>query len=252
VENNSSSRNLPPSPNIFTTDRQYATWTILAAIGLVPIALAGVACGLVIMRAFGVTVNPQHLNLWAALTVQVFGYMFLAPYVLFVLRALWGGSLAQLGFARPALWQIAVALLGAIAMIVVVTGLGQLVQVILHVHHEQQAVQIFRSIRDPRLALYFALIVTLATPFAEELTFRVFILNAARRFMPVWSAAIVSGGLFALAHGDPILFIPLAAGGLVLCYVYIRTQNAWMSMITHACFNGFTLLVLFLAPKSTL
>ncbi|MBV9149448.1 MAG: CPBP family intramembrane metalloprotease, partial [Candidatus Eremiobacteraeota bacterium] len=63
-------------------------------------------------------------------------------------------------------------------------------------------------------------------------------------------SAVVSGALFAVAHQDPFLMIPLAAGGIILCYVYVRTGNAWMSMITHACFNGFTLAVLFIAPKS--
>ncbi|MBV8364492.1 MAG: CPBP family intramembrane metalloprotease [Candidatus Eremiobacteraeota bacterium] len=251
MENNSSSPSSPPSPTTFTTDREQALWTILAAIGLIPIALAGVAFGLLLYRAFGGALNPRQVSLWAALTAQLFGYLFLIPYVLFVLRRLWRSSFLQLGFSRPSWRQIGIALLGALAMIIVVTALGQLMQGLLHVHHEQQAVQIFRSIRDPRLALYFSLIVTVATPITEELTFRVFIFNAARRFFPIWPAAIVSGGLFALAHQDPILIIPLGAGGLILCYVYVTTRNAWMSMVTHACFNGFTLAILFIAPKST-
>ena len=250
MENNSSSSSSPQSPTTFTTDREQATWTILAAIGIVPVAIAGVVFGFVLILAVGGNLNARHLSLGALLTAQLFGYLFLAPYVLFVLRALWRGSFAQLGFTWPSLRQIGVALLGAVVMIIVVTLLGQLVQTILHVHHEQQAVQIFRSIHNPRLALYFALVVTVAAPITEELTFRVFIFNAARRFMPLWGSAVVSGALFAVAHQDPFLMIPLAAGGIILCYVYMRTGNAWMSMITHACFNGFTLAVLFIAPKS--
>ncbi len=250
MENNSSSPSSPPSPTTFTTDRQQATWTVLAAVGIVPVAIAGVAFGFLLIVAFHGSLNARHLSLWSLLTAQLFGYVFLAPYVLFILRALWRDSFARLGFTWPSFGQIAVALAGAVAMIVVVAALGQLVQAILHARHEQQAVQIFRSIRNPRLALYFTLVVTVAAPITEELTFRVFIFNAARRFLPISGAALVSGGLFAVAHQDPFLLIPLTAGGLILCYVYIKTTNAWMSMITHACFNGFTLLVLFIAPKS--
>ena len=250
MENNSSSPSSPSSPTTFTTDRENATWTVLAAVGIIPVALAGVAFGFILIYAFHGSLDARHLSLWSLLTAQLFGYLFLAPYVLFVLRALWRGSFAQLGFVRPSLWQIGVALIGAAAMIVIVAALGNLVQAILHVHHEQQAVQIFRSIHNPRLALYFALVVTVAAPFTEELTFRVFIFNAARRFLPIWAATVVSGALFAVAHQDPYLLVPLTAGGMILCYVYIRSRNAWMSMITHACFNGFTLAILFLAPKS--
>jgi uncharacterized protein len=251
VENNSSSPSSPQSPTTFTADREQATWTILAAIGIVPVVLAGVVFGFVLIFALGGNLNARHLTLGALLTAQLFGYLFLAPYVLFVLRTLWRGAFAQLGFAWPSLRQIGVALLGAAVMIVVVALLAQRGQIILHAHHEQQAVQIFRSIHNPRLALYFAFVVTVAAPITEELTFRVFIFNAARRFMPLWASALLSGTLFALAHQDPFLIVPLAAGGIILCYVYVRSGNAWMSMITHACFNGFTLAVLFIAPKST-
>jgi membrane protease YdiL (CAAX protease family) len=242
---------LPPSPTPSIADRQLGAWTILAAVGIVPVAIGGAALGFLLIALLHGGIDARHISLATLLTAQLFGYVFVAAYVLFLITALWRRSLADVGFRTPSLVQIGTALAGAAAMIVVVTSLAQLVAAIAHVHHEQQAVQMFRAIRDPRLAIYFALVVTLAAPIVEELTFRVFIFNAARMAARFWAAALLSGALFALAHADPYLLVPLTAGGVILCYVYVRTGNAWMSMITHACFNGFTLAVLFIAPRNT-
>ncbi len=250
MEKNSSLRSSPPSPIHSSADERSAAWTILAAVGLIPIALAGFAVGFLLFAAVRGPVDPLHPSVAALLTGQLFGYAFLAPYVLFTITALWQRSLADLGFRTPSGSQIGTALAGAAAMILVVTVLSELVQLIAHVHHEQQAIALFRAIHDRLMAIYFALVVAVAAPVVEELTFRVFIFNAVRRVAPFWPAAVVSGALFAFAHADPFLLVPLAAGGVILCYVYVRTGNAWMSMITHACFNGFTLAVLFIVPRS--
>ena len=253
MEKNSISLSSPPSPTRSSADRRETIWLIAAAIGIAPVALAGAAIGLLLSGAFSRgDVGIRHLSVWMLVTAQMSGYLFLSAYVLLIIKNIWRRSFAELGFAVPSLRQVGTALLGAAAMIVVVTLLAQLVQTLSHARHEQQAVQIFRMIHDRTLVAYFALMATLAAPFTEELTFRVFIFNVGRRVMPLWGAAIVSGALFALAHQDPFVFIPLTAGGVILCAVYVRTANAWMSMITHACFNGFTLAVLFIAPRSTL
>lgn len=249
MEKNSSLRSLPPSSIDSSGSERLGAWTILAALGIIPVAIAGVSFGYLLIWAMYGRIDPHHIGVPALLTTQLFGYLFLAPYVLAVTTALLRRSLADLGFRTPSVGQIATALLGAGAMIIVVTSLAQVVQYAAHVHHEQQAVEIFRTIHDRGIALYFALVVAIAAPLVEELAFRIFIFNAVRRVASFWIAAPVSGALFALAHADPFLFIPLTAGGMILCYVYVRTGNAWMSMITHACFNGFTLVVLFAVPK---
>jgi len=71
----------------------------------------------------------------------------------------------------------------------------------------------------------------------EEFIFRGFLFNALLRYMPLWSAAVVSGLIFGISHGSPTAFLPLAASGVVLAYVYARSGSLTASMLTHALFN---------------
>ena len=66
-----------------------------------------------------------------------------------------------------------------------------------------------------------------------------------------WTGAIVSGVLFGIAHGDLFAGVPLALGGIVLCGVYYLTRNAFASMISHALFNSFSIVMLLMFPKLT-
>jgi membrane protease YdiL (CAAX protease family) len=38
---------------------------------------------------------------------------------------------------------------------------------------------------------------------------------------------------------------------MILCAVYARTRNAWMSMITHGVFNAVSVVALYFAPQLT-
>jgi membrane protease YdiL (CAAX protease family) len=77
------------------------------------------------------------------------------------------------------------------------------------------------------------------------------VFNAVMRYGGFWSGAIVSGLIFGAVHADKYAFLPLAAGGVILAYVYYRSGNAFTSMITHGLFNAVTVLALVFAPKLT-
>ena len=86
----------------------------------------------------------------------------------------------------------------------------------------------------------FVVLACVAAPFFEELTFRGFVFNAFRRYLPGWAAIILGGIAFGFAHlqpGNAGAIAPLAAGGMVLAWVYYRTGSLFASMITHATFN---------------
>ena len=61
---------------------------------------------------------------------------------------------------------------------------------------------------------------------------------------------MLSGVLFGIAHGDPYAAIPLALGGIVLCAVYYLSRNAYASMISHALFNSFSIVLLLFFPQA--
>lgn len=158
-------------------------------------------------------------------------------------------SLRELGYRAPEPRDVVVAFVGSLAMALVANGGASLIQAVLHTSQDQQAVAMLRQLHDPRLLVAFALFACVLAPLMEETIFRVFLFNATRRYWGFWAGAIVSGICFGLAHGDPIAALPLALGGIVLAFVYYRTQNAFASMLTHGLFNAYTILALILAPQ---
>lgn len=183
------------------------------------------------------------------ITVQGAMDLAAAAFLLLTLPAIAVRPLSALGFRTPSGAQIATAFFGAIAMIVLVNGFGSLIDAMLHHVHEQTAIKLFLGIRDPRVKFGFVFLAVIVAPIAEEMVFRVFLFNAIRRYGGFWIGAIVSGILFGLAHMDEYALLPLALGGVVLCWVYAKSRNAFASMITHALFNGVSVALLFIAPQ---
>lgn len=73
-------------------------------------------------------------------------------------------------------------------------------------------------------------------------------LNADQQFITdnsqlPWWPVVVSGVLFGLAHFDyGASWLPLAALGMVLGYLYRITNRIWPSLVVHCCLNGMTML----------
>ena len=82
----------------------------------------------------------------------------------------------------------------------------------------------------------FAL-VGVATPVAEELFFRGFLLAALLRVMPAASALLVSAGVFAAVHLDFGALLPIFAAGAFLGWLYLRTASIWPPALAHGAQN---------------
>ncbi|HTZ55731.1 MAG TPA: CPBP family intramembrane glutamic endopeptidase [Candidatus Acidoferrum sp.] len=223
---------------------------LLVAVVIAPIVAFGIYQGVVSasvhidQRLLG---DPLIVITSLALTLVAEGA--LALLVIALLPRISRLSLRELGYRRPASRDLLVAFVGSLAMAIVANGGASLLQAILHTSQDQQAVAMLRQLHDPRLLAAFALFACVLAPLMEETIFRVFLFNATRRYWGFWAGAIVSGACFGLAHGDPIAALPLALGGVVLAFVYYRTNNAFASMITHGLFNSYTILALILAPQ---
>ncbi|MGC2129912.1 MAG: type II CAAX endopeptidase family protein [Candidatus Aquilonibacter sp.] len=158
-------------------------------------------------------------------------------------------SLRALGYRPPSARDLLVAFLGSLVMALVANGGASLIQSLLHTTQDQQAVEMLRQLHDPRLLIAFAVFACVLAPLMEETIFRVFLFNAVRRYLGFWPGALVSGLCFGIAHGDPMAALPLALGGMVLAFVYYRTNNAFASMVTHGLFNSYTILALIFTPQ---
>lgn len=73
-------------------------------------------------------------------------------------------------------------------------------------------------------------------PICEEFMMRGALLEAWRRYSPVW-AAILTSLLFALLHMAPSYFIVYVGIGLLLAIVYLITRNVWLTVLIHLVNN---------------
>lgn len=226
---------------------------MLALVGMIVLVLviAFVAVfGYLATHGFLISALTRQTVSFAVIIQAVIDFCVIA-YLALVLPKLADASLADLGFRKPTAAEIGVALAGALVMVIVVNGLGSIIDAVLHAKHQQEAIKLFVSVRDPLVKAAFAALAVIIAPIAEEFAFRVFIFNAVRRYSSFWVAAFISGVCFGLAHTDLYAFVPLIFGGIILCAVYARTRNAWMSMITHGVFNAVSVIALYFAPQLT-
>jgi uncharacterized protein len=98
---------------------------------------------------------------------------------------------------------------------------------------------------DPSRAGAFVLFflgVTIVGPVVEELMFRGLGLSL---FLPYgkWPAIVITGVLFGLYHGLLVALPILAAFGIVIGWVRVRTDSIYPGIALHATFNGVALIV---------
>jgi membrane protease YdiL (CAAX protease family) len=216
--------------------------------------LAASAIVLVAGIAWVYASNPTVLQTRAvpvvpAVVIQLVLEAIVVAILLVALPRVSGFSLRELGFRALTGGELLTALGGALAMLILVQGSSSAIESALHVHHEQDVVALFKQLRGAGVLLFFTVFAAVIAPIAEEMVFRVFLFNIAQRYGGFWVGAIVSGVCFGAVHGDLYAFVPLAAGGVLLCYLYYRTGNAYVSMIAHGLFNAVTLLALLAVPK---
>ena len=60
-------------------------------------------------------------------------------------------------------------------------------------------------------------------------------------------SALFSSALFALAHGEAVIVPVLFVLTIILCVLYRRTGSLLPCLVTHAIFNGFTILMVILS-----
>jgi uncharacterized protein len=246
--NDSPSPTSPSWPTSWPKDSFTGAGTWLLAI----VVVALFATGFIIALLKGSTVSYSNITplvLYASLALQVVIEGAFVIAIILALPRLSKFSLRELGFRIPSWATVGGALLGTVAMVIVANGLASLIDLVLHVKHQQDVVELFKSLHDPAAVWVFALFATVFAPFAEETFFRIFFFNLGMRYGGFWTGAVLSGILFGMAHGDLYAAVPLALGGIVLCFVYYRTRNAWASMITHGLFNAFSIAALIFAPS---
>jgi len=101
--------------------------------------------------------------------------------------------------------------------------------------------------------LVFAVVIM--APLLEEVLFRGLLLQALRRRMPFWPAALVVTALFSALHALQFQdYLPALAGiaalGLLLAWLRERSGSLWPPILVHAGFNLLGLLPLLVYLKT--
>ncbi len=84
-------------------------------------------------------------------------------------------------------------------------------------------------------------------PFGEELVFRGLLFPWLRGHLGVATAAVLSGLIFAILHGVPMLIPALTAIGTALALLYHRCGSMWPVILAHGAFNAIMVILLYAA-----
>ena len=104
-------------------------------------------------------------------------------------------------------------------------------------HPEQQSVETFRQYSQASAILFFMLQAVFVFPAIEELFFRGFLLTFLKNYTSTWLAIVLSAGVFAFAHLNLGIVLPLWFLGIALGVAYEHTGSLLVPMCIHACFN---------------
>jgi uncharacterized protein len=138
----------------------------------------------------------------------------------------------------------------ALALILLL-ALQFIYQGLLGLFHEQNHVQAgFEHFRvaSPTAVVSVLLTGAVIAPIVEELFFRGLIFNALAARMPMLLAALISGIIFGIGHGDLVLFPVLALFGMMQAIIYRVSGNLIVPMIVHAANNAFFLSLMIAIP----
>ncbi len=109
---------------------------------------------------------------------------------------------------------------------------------------DTQGQSILKTIADLDSPVWLILVGVILAPLIEEIFFRGFLFQGFRQRYGWFASILLSSGIFAAAHLDPVSFIPTFVLGTVMAYVYHRSNSLWPGIILHFLNNGFAMCAL--------
>lgn len=221
-------------------------WPVAGLIGLALMVLAFTVVGALI--AFGGLLDPLPGDLRAVVQTAILALQYALPIgLVWLLGRLRGVGLREAVLMRR--FSVAQGIGLAIGVAVTarfINGLYSVVIVFLGIDPSGIAdvTQLFPETFVGALAVIVLSVVI--APLAEETMFRGVLYPGLRdRYNPV-AAAIVSALVFALFHGDPLVFVPIFVLGLMLAWITEMTRSIWPAILGHAAFNATAVVLLYL------
>jgi len=151
---------------------------------------------------------------------------------------------SALGF-RPLVldqaWVIVATAMGAFAIAIVYGVIVELLDLDKLIPEQSLSGDIFDN---QALVITSGVLVVLAAPLAEETFFRGFMFSGLVKRLGFFGAALASGLLFSLAHGQLATLIPFTLVGMLFAAVYAYTGSLWTNIGAHFIFNVIGFLVM--------
>lgn len=171
--------------------------------------------------------------------------MTIALVYLFVI-VLAEGSWSDLGIKNTAWFNyFKYGVQGGLILILVVIVLGIVIKQFQPELPPQYYEEMLRSAGNLTVALLVILVGAVLAPFSEELFYRGMVYPVFRgKLGPGWGA-VVAGLVFGLVHLDLWRALPLAVGGVILCYIYEKTDSILVSAVAHGVWNGTMSIIVF-------
>ena len=122
---------------------------------------------------------------------------------------------------------------------------------VLQQEQNDSAVKLMLSVLDYPMGVFLLIIFMAIVPaFFEEIVFRGVLQNLLHRITSnVHVSIFVAGFIFSAIHFQFAGFLPRMFLGVVLGYMYYWSRNIWLPIFGHFCFNGSTLLTVYLAHQ---
>lgn len=121
--------------------------------------------------------------------------------------------------------------------------------ILLRLGIDTQGEAILRLIEMLESPAWFFLVAVVFAPFVEEIFFRGFLFQGFRQKYGWVHAMLLSSVIFAVAHLDPASLIPTFILGLVIAYLFHRSNSIWPGIILHFLINGFSLCAVFASTR---
>ncbi len=179
-----------------------------------------------------------------------FFVQFIATITLVLLTSIWlnRAKLSDLGINRVSRDEfIKYGLFGGLVLIIIIFLLGLPISYFNPELEPQLYEQMLRMVIGSNDFILLFIIGALLAPLAEELFYRGMVYPVFRhKFGPI-PAMIMAGTLFGIVHFDSWRVIPLAVGGIILSYIYEKTNSILVTTMAHGVWNGLmTFLVLYI------
>jgi membrane protease YdiL (CAAX protease family) len=99
--------------------------------------------------------------------------------------------------------------------------------------------------------LFYVVSAVIIAPFIEEIIFRGLVFKRLRSFLGFLPAALISGAIFGILHGNIVQGLYATIIGVIFAYIYEKKQSLIVTIIAHFLVNGINALVMVFMPAET-